>query len=442
MKTCCMQERDGVYDIRFAAMMQRGEDHMSAWELAMRNQAYRCRCVVSVPILCQAVMAVLVICVCAGCSSLPESHQDSSMSLAPGAVPGPDNVAVMSVVEKRATAEEEQKAIEVAERAAGEARRKQAEVYADSGRRFRAMGDLEKALQNFKNALQVDPEFYAVDYEAAEVLSKQNRPAEALRRLRTMLTRMLDDPPDRIERRVRSKAEHLIKRLDTVNEGLSEAAEVLVKNAKVAEEEDRAEDAETLYRKAFDLCPTSSDARDWLRQRNLALASSSVDGGNTNASISGTFLELDELRAVSSYCNRKDEIRINETRWGGLPMYNGGRVLNRGIWAPAPSRLAYHLAGRFHRLTATVAVSAFKGEKAQIEAIEREMQKKEYGTVRFVVYGDGKVLYDSGIVNYAAGLKQVDVNLDGVQELVLEASDAGDGDVLDYAVWADGKLGM
>jgi hypothetical protein len=121
-------------------------------------------------------------------------------------------------------------------------------------------------------------------------------------------------------------------------------------------------------------------------------------------------------------------------------MYNGGNVFTHGTWAPAPSKLTYNLAGRFRRLSAAVAVSAFKGEKEQIFAIEQDLRRKGNGTVRFVITGDGKILHDSGVVTYADGAKAVDIPVEGVKELVLEAFDAGDGDTLDYSVWLDARL--
>lgn len=376
---------------------------------------------------CSALVVGVVVFACAGCSSMPESGPADGT----GEVPPADVSAV--------SAANEREAIEAAERAAREARQRQADVFADTGRKFRDMGDFDKALESFARALEVCPDFYAVEFEFAETLARQQKNDEALRRLRVLLAKMVDAPEDRTIRRVRSMAEKLIRRLDTLNEALSDASNVLSENARLAEGEGRDRDAEELYRQAFLLWPGNGEARDWLRSRKLAV-SAPLAAGKTNAPASGICIALEELRPGAASCNRRDVIRINETRWGGLPIYNRGNVFGQGTWAPAPSKLTYNLAGRFRRLTGSVLVSAFKGEKEQISAIEQDLRKKGNGTVRFLILGDGKLLFDSGVVTYADGAKAVDILVDGVKELVLEASDAADGDTLDYSAWVDTRL--
>jgi tetratricopeptide (TPR) repeat protein len=367
-----------------------------------------------------------------GCSSVSENAQgDSGFSTPVAASPADTDSAA---AENKLAEEEAQKA--------KLAKRMQAKVYADTARKFRTMGDFDKAVENYSRALNTDPEFYEAKLETVETLCQQERKDEALKRLRNLLEELLAAPPDRTVVRIRSKAEDLLRRLDTVAIALSEASDVLVRNAVIAEDAGRKDDALNLRRRALELWPANREAREWLTQRK---AESEQDGNVLKANKSAgseVAIVLEEMRPVSSSCNKKDILRVNETRWGGLPIYNGGKVYVRGIWAPAPSKLTYDLAGRYKRFTATVLVSAFKGEKEQIEAIERELQRKDCGTVRFAVYGDGRMLYDSGVLSYVAGEKPVDVKLDGVKELVLEASDAGDGDSLDYAVWAYGQLEM
>jgi alpha-galactosidase len=59
----------------------------------------------------------------------------------------------------------------------------------------------------------------------------------------------------------------------------------------------------------------------------------------------------------------------------------------------------------------------------------------EGATSTFQVIGDGKVLYDSGVIDRDHP-QQVDVNLTDVRVLDLVVGDAGDGGYNDRADWA------
>ncbi|HEY0472974.1 MAG TPA: NPCBM/NEW2 domain-containing protein, partial [Kribbella sp.] len=59
----------------------------------------------------------------------------------------------------------------------------------------------------------------------------------------------------------------------------------------------------------------------------------------------------------------------------------------------------------------------------------------EGGTSTFQVVGDGKVLYDSGVVDRDHP-KPVEVDLTGVRVLDLLVGEAGDGGYNDRADWA------
>ena len=111
-----------------------------------------------------------------------------------------------------------------------------------------------------------------------------------------------------------------------------------------------------------------------------------------------------------------------------------------GLWAPAPSELTYEIGGAFARFTAKVLISAFKGDKEQIGFLEKELGKPRVGTVRFQVMGDGRILYESDVISYASGAKDISVDIKGVRTLVLRATEADGSDLLDFAVWADGEL--
>ena len=62
------------------------------------------------------------------------------------------------------------------------------------------------------------------------------------------------------------------------------------------------------------------------------------------------------------------------------------------------------------------------------------------GSVVFRVSVDGEKRFDSGILRPADGAKTVHVNVEGAQELRLDAGDGGDGITCDMANWADARL--
>ena len=62
------------------------------------------------------------------------------------------------------------------------------------------------------------------------------------------------------------------------------------------------------------------------------------------------------------------------------------------------------------------------------------------GTVAFRVYGDGKSLFDSGVMKGGQEARAVDVPLAGVRRLMLLAGSAGDGVDFDHADWAQAEF--
>ncbi|PWK81050.1 alpha-galactosidase-like protein [Lentzea atacamensis] len=62
------------------------------------------------------------------------------------------------------------------------------------------------------------------------------------------------------------------------------------------------------------------------------------------------------------------------------------------------------------------------------------------GSVMFVVVGDGRVLYESGLRRSVDPALPVSVDVSGVHSLTLRVTDGGDGTSLDHAVWGDARL--
>jgi hypothetical protein len=82
------------------------------------------------------------------------------------------------------------------------------------------------------------------------------------------------------------------------------------------------------------------------------------------------------------------------------------------------------------------------GESSRFRAevgLDNEM-KGSVGTIEFVVSGDGRELWRSGVMKPADPAKPVDLDLAGIRTLTLEVTDAGDGNGSDHADWADAVI--
>ncbi len=99
----------------------------------------------------------------------------------------------------------------------------------------------------------------------------------------------------------------------------------------------------------------------------------------------------------------------------------GTRRYAKGIGTHAPSEIVYALDGDYVRFQAVVG------------------PPDRNGSVVFQVYGDDKLLFDSGTL-YNRQTTSIDVPLEGVRQLRLVVTDAGDGYLCDNANWAAARL--
>ncbi|MFE0631936.1 NPCBM/NEW2 domain-containing protein [Streptomyces sp. NPDC058864] len=109
---------------------------------------------------------------------------------------------------------------------------------------------------------------------------------------------------------------------------------------------------------------------------------------------------------------------------GWSPISMLGQVYPTGIGVASPSTIRYYLGDQCSRLTATVGID---------DAVRNV--GPEGGTSTFQVIGDGKVLFDSGVLS-RDDIRQADVDLTGVRVLDLVVGDAGDGGYNDRANWS------
>ncbi len=111
----------------------------------------------------------------------------------------------------------------------------------------------------------------------------------------------------------------------------------------------------------------------------------------------------------------------------GGPLSVHGERFARGVGTHATSKFRVALGGNARRFTAEVGVDDSAGNQ---------------GSVEFNISGDGKTLWDSGVLKGGDAAEPVDVNLAGVQTLVLRVTDGGDGESNDHADWANAKIEM
>jgi alpha-galactosidase len=111
----------------------------------------------------------------------------------------------------------------------------------------------------------------------------------------------------------------------------------------------------------------------------------------------------------------------------GSPLGIHGEKFAHGVGTHATSKFRVKLDGNTNRFTAQVGVDDSAGDQ---------------GSVEFIVIGDRKVLWRSGVLKGGEAAKPVDVNLAGVQTLVLRVTDGGDGESNDHADWANAKIEM
>ncbi len=105
------------------------------------------------------------------------------------------------------------------------------------------------------------------------------------------------------------------------------------------------------------------------------------------------------------------------------PLKIAGRTFDKGIGTHAASLMYIDLKNSCRSFSAYVGV-------------DDEVNGK-IGSVRFRIYGDGKLLFNSGVLRAGDPAKKVDIDLTGCKTLTLSVDPAGDNTSFDHADWAD-----
>jgi len=107
------------------------------------------------------------------------------------------------------------------------------------------------------------------------------------------------------------------------------------------------------------------------------------------------------------------------------PLSVGGKAFEHGVGTHANSAVWIDLAGGSEKFLASVGVDDAAGGP---------------GSVTFKIVGDGRKLWESGVMKPGQPPKPVDVDLKGIQCLLLLVGDAGDGVGFDHADWAEARF--
>ncbi len=145
----------------------------------------------------------------------------------------------------------------------------------------------------------------------------------------------------------------------------------------------------------------------------------------TTGIVSAETVWLDEL-----------DLKVAQQGWGdphknqsvdGHTLTVGGKKFTRGFGTHSVGELRIDLAGGAQSFSASVGV-------------DDEVNGNAASSIEFVVRGDGKVLWRSGVMRAGHPAKDFTVDLTGMKSLMLEVTDADDGEGYDHADWADAKF--
>lgn len=131
--------------------------------------------------------------------------------------------------------------------------------------------------------------------------------------------------------------------------------------------------------------------------------------------------QLDLSTATQGYGVPKKNTTVD-----GNKMTIAGKTFERGFGTHAESSITIILNGKATSFSAQVGV-------------DDEMKDHE-PAVEFIVNGDGKKLWSSGVMRLGDAARQCSVPLAGIQKVELVVADGGNGNYYDHANWADARF--
>lgn len=148
-------------------------------------------------------------------------------------------------------------------------------------------------------------------------------------------------------------------------------------------------------------------------------------------------LSLVEVKYLQAQTVWLDELDLSTATQGyGIPMKNksidgrtltiAGKTFDRGFGSHSESLLTIILDGKATLFTAHVGIDdEVKGQRPAAE---------------FIVNGDGKRLWSSGIMRLGDTARPCSVKLDGVKKIELVVTDGGNGNYYDHVDWVNAKF--
>ena len=109
------------------------------------------------------------------------------------------------------------------------------------------------------------------------------------------------------------------------------------------------------------------------------------------------------------------------------PINIAGQVFEKGLGTHAPGEIVYYLCGNYSRLKGACGVDNFA-------------RFSDASSVVFKIIGDGKILFETGVMKVDTPAAVFDLCVKGISDLRLVTTDAGDGAHYDHADWADVML--
>ncbi len=144
----------------------------------------------------------------------------------------------------------------------------------------------------------------------------------------------------------------------------------------------------------------------------------------TTSNCSSETVYLSDMQEVSVQNGYGDLIKDNSNGNDG-PITIGGVVYEKGLGAHVYSEIVYDLNGAYDTFLSDIGADDGTCDVA---------------SVVFEVYTDGVLAYRSPVLEQADAALSIEVDVQGVDELMLVANNSGDYDWCDHANWADARV--
>jgi NPCBM/NEW2 domain-containing protein/melibiase-like protein len=111
----------------------------------------------------------------------------------------------------------------------------------------------------------------------------------------------------------------------------------------------------------------------------------------------------------------------------GARLKLGGEYFDKGLGTHSNSIIEYELKGIYNRFNAIVGID------------DRNFSEKD-GCVEFIVYGDSKEIWRSGILYKKDCIRKIDIDITGVNILRLVVNDGDQGNLFNHADWISARV--